>query len=109
MTYSIDLDWKNINIDLNTVNAWLKANAGTNYAGLSADSQLHVWFTDEPPQDFISAVQNYWNSLDEKSAEATNYKSSADRKADVENKAISAKTKLKALGLTDDEISALLG
>jgi len=113
MTIDINLDWKAFKVDMNLVHAWLAKNAGDKYCGCSANSQFQVHFTDEPGQDVRSAVVSYWNKINKKSAEYKNYQSAEDRRADVANAQAKAKasglSKLKALGLTDDEINALMG
>lgn len=76
--YAIKLDWKEFNVDMIAVEAWVKTNAGTNYLGNSADYGLTLWYSEEPTQTDKDAVEVYWASLDEMSAEATGYVSGAD-------------------------------
>jgi hypothetical protein len=113
MTININLQWKSFKLDLGTVDAWMKANAGPNYCGLSANSQLQIHFTDAPGDKVVLAVNTYWDDLDVSSDEYKNYLSSGDRKAAAASAhqaaAASAKAKLAALGLSDAEIAALIG
>jgi len=110
--YSVNLEWLSFNIDLNTVDAWLKANAGSNYSGLSADYDLSVLFSSNPGSVIEKSINDYWNGLTSSSPEATNYQSGSNRKTSDQTlktaNIASAITKLKALGLTDAEISAML-
>jgi len=107
--YSIELEWKEFNVCLETVHAWMQANAGEHYRGSSADSKLRLHFVEEPSQEVKDDVAAYWEALDEESDEAANYMSAADRAAEVEAKKASGKAKLAALGLTAEEIAALVG
>lgn len=107
--YSIDLDWKGFNLDLNAIDAWMKANAGEEYCGCSANSKLQLHFLAEPSEDVKEAIESHWAGLDEESAEAVAYKSQAARAADVAAKKASGKAKLIALGLSEDEAAALVG
>lgn len=106
--FKIDLSWKDFSVDLNAVGDWLKANAGESYCGTQAYSILEVWFTEEPDQNVKDAVALYWDELSPDSPEASSYKSQSDRNAEIEAKRDSAKAKLKALGLSDDELAALM-
>lgn len=96
-------------LDLETVEAWMKANAGADYCGNQAHAKLELWFVNEPSQAIKDAIQAHWDSIDENADEAKNYKSQADRAIVAAGKAASGKAKLKALGLSDDEIAAMLG
>lgn len=107
--YSMDLDWKGFNVDLNSVEAWMKENAGSDYCGSSGDSKFHLHWNEEPSQDIKDFAKAYWDDLSEESPEASAYKPEADRKADVAAKKASGKAKLLALGLSEDEVAAILG
>lgn len=108
--YMMKMDWKDgVNLDLASVESWMKANAGPDYCGNQAHACLELWFLNEPSQDIKDAVQAHWDSLDEHSDEAAAYRSAADRKADADAAKASGKAKLKALGLSDSEVVALLG
>lgn len=106
--YEMKLDWKEHSVDLKAVEVWMKANT-TGYLGNSADKCLHFWFSEEPSQEEKDATQAYWHGLDENSDEAQSYQSAADIEAARLSKKASGKAKLIALGLTEEEASALLG
>jgi hypothetical protein len=69
--YSIKLEWKSFNLDLQAVDAWMKANCGDNYLGNSADVALTLWFKEKPENE--EDVLAYWELLDEESDEAKSY------------------------------------
>ncbi len=106
--HTIELEWKEFNLDLNTIHAWMQANAGEQYSGSSADSTLKLHFLEEPSQEEKDAIVAYWEALDEESDEAANYMSAADIEAEKATKAAAGKAKLIALGLTEDEVNALI-
>lgn len=110
---AISLNWLPFNVDLNTVRAWMVANAGPNFVAVQAGTIIEIFFSSDPGADVNSAVQSYWAGLSESSPEATAYISRNDRKAAaVASRATivaSATAKLTALGLTADEISAIIG
>lgn len=54
-------------------------------------------------------VQEYWDAITEESDEAVEYVSAEQVQADKEAKKASGKAKLAALGLTAEEIAALVG
>jgi hypothetical protein len=107
--HTIELEWKAFNICLETLETWLKANAGEHYCGNSADSKLSLHFMEEPSQEIKDAIQAKWDEIDESAAEATAYKSLEDRIAEREAKKASGIAKLVALGLTEAEAQALVG
>lgn len=129
--FSIDLQWKRvilsgsgtkddpyvygdlIPVSMAMVEAWMKANAGSDYCGNSAHANLSLWFTENPGDDVNAAIQSYWNGLNSSSSEATSYQTAAQIKAasDAASAAAlaSATSKLVALGLSDAEIAALSG
>ena len=113
MTFDINLQWQSFNVDLNTINTWMVANAGANYCGLSANNQLQVHFTEDPGDTVASAIASYWAALDTSSPEHTNYMSEADRAAAAAatkaTNLASAISKLETLGLSADEIKAITG
>lgn len=97
--YSIKLNWKEFNVDLNLVESWFRANAGEAYSGNSADSVLTLWFTAEPVQETQDAINSYWDSITAESEEATSYLPQAEITAAIE----AAKTAL--LSKSWDEMS----
>jgi hypothetical protein len=132
--YSIDLPWKNFNVNLQAIDTWVRANHGEGYAGASADYDFSLHFTDDVPplapeateeeitahealvaahEAKIQAIKDYWEGLNEESTEATSYQTAAQiAEAAAAAKAAAlatAKTKLEALGLSADEVKAILG
>ena len=108
-TFMIPLEWLSFNVDLNTVNTWMIANAGNQYCGSQAHNQLELWFLSDPGDSVKSAIATYYAGLNESSSEATSYQSQDQIKAVADASAASGKAKLKALGLSDAEIAAMLG
>ncbi len=111
--YKIDLNWKDFNIDLVSVDTWFKTKIGDNYLGNSAYYDFTLYFKTTPDDSIIQMVKDYWDAIDEHSPEVANYSSIADKiaadQAAKAEKLASATSKLTALGLTADEISALMG
>lgn len=112
MVQTISLEWKAFNLNLKTVDAWAKANLA-NCCGITAHKTLDVHFTQQPSEDDVAALELHWESLTEESEEATSYQTAAQVRADAEAEqaslVASASSKLAALGLSDDEIKAILG
>lgn len=111
--FNLDLKWKEFNINLAKVKEWLNENIETQITGLSGNSMLQIHFLEEPSEVELELIIEYWNELDEESDEAISYKSGEqvtqeEREAKLEL-IQSAKTKLAALGLSEAEISAILG
>lgn len=47
--YSVQLQWKSgFSVDLPSIEAWVKTNAGANFVGSSADTKLTLWFSQDP-------------------------------------------------------------
>lgn len=107
--YKMELGWKEFNLCLASVEAWMKANAGPDYCGNQAHRHLELWFLEEPSQEIKDAIQAHWDSLDEHSDEAVAYKSAYECKAEASAKKASGKAKLLALGLSAEEVVALVG
>lgn len=107
--YMISLEWKEFNVDLEAVEAWMRANAGSSYCGNQAGTKLELWFYEEPEQDNKDLIALYWEDLNEESDEVASYKSALEVASDKVAKKASGKAKLLALGLSEDEVAALLG
>ena len=108
--YSMELSWKDHSVNLEGVEAWLRANAGEHYCGNSADAKLTLWFLEEPSQEVKDAIEMKWLELDDSEHElCVSYKSSEQKATDVVAAKASAKAKLAALGLSEAEVAALLG
>lgn len=107
--YKLELQWKEFNIDLPALDSQLRASYPS-YVGNQAYSVLELWFNEEPSQEDKDAIQALWDGIeDDQHALAQSYTSQADIEAEIEVKKQSAKTKLLALGLTEDEVKALVG
>lgn len=106
--FSIDLKWRGFPVNLQVVETWMRANT-TGYEGNSADTDLTLWFSEQPDESAISA---YWAALTDASTEATSYQTAdqiATAAAATKTAALaSATTKLEALGLSAGEIAAIL-
>ena len=70
--YSIQLEWKSFNVDLSTIDIWMRS-ASDLYVGNSADIALTLWFSEEPDDDTKFLVKEYWQELTEESDEASSY------------------------------------
>lgn len=104
--YSMKLEWKEFNVSLASIDAFCKAQS-EDYTGNSADSALTLWFENEPSEEIKEVIQAKWDSIESDDVEATAYKNAEEIQAEVEIKKTSAKSKLLALGLTEEEIAAL--
>jgi flagellar hook-associated protein FlgK len=111
--HSINLKWKKFPVNLQAVENHLKTNSGSSYVGNSSDTDLTLWFSEQPHQDIKDLIQAYWDNLTEASPDAASYKSAKDvaehNSIKLSNALKSASTKLQSLGLTDAEIAALRG
>lgn len=111
--HSIELAWKEFSINMDKVEAHLRANLSSAYCGNSAGAKLTLWFIAEPSEDDKAAVELYWESVHADSEEATSYQTAAQKAtAEAANKTAkvsSATAKLLALGLSADEVKAILG
>jgi len=106
---TIELSWKEFNVNLEMVKAAIAAIGGEEFCGSSADTCLKVHFNEDPGQSVKDAVAAYWDGVLVDGAEATGYESAADIAAVAATKKASGKAKLLALGLTEEEVNALLG
>lgn len=109
MTFDINLQLPSFKLDTDTVDAWMRVNAGSNYLGASIDYDMSLHFSADPGLDIAAAIQAYWSGLSNSSPEAINYKSPDALESARATARTSAITKLTALGLSADEVSAILG
>lgn len=111
--FNIELQWKEFNLDANSIESWMRANAGEHYTGCSCNSKLELHFQEEPSDEIKEAIAAHWDSLDENSDEAKAYKSDEERESEAAAAkaalVASASAKLEALGLSVQEIAALKG
>jgi hypothetical protein len=108
--YTKELEWKQHMVDLEAFEAWAKANCGADYCGNSADAKLRLHFLEQPSQAIEDAIDSKWEDLDdEEHPMCVSYKSEEERKVEAQAKKASAISKLAALGLSQDELKAILG
>lgn len=93
---------------MRAVEALMRANY-EHYVGNQSGAILELLFSQEPSSEEKADIQAYWDGLASDSDEAESYQSREDVEADRASKKASGKAKLAALGLTEEEISALLG
>ena len=106
--FDINLNWKSFNVSLSAVQLAVEALiTSVKVAGLSANSSLQIHCEFCPTDAEIAAVKSYWESLTAESPEVVNYKSQSAIKEEQLALKASAVSKLKALGLSDAEISAM--
>lgn len=104
----IQLEWKGFNLDLRAVEAKMKSDYPS-YVRNNAYSVLELYFSDEITQEEQDEIVAYWNGLTSESPEALSYQTKEEIEEERLAQAASAKSKLAGLGLTEDEIEALLG
>lgn len=104
--HCVKLEWKEHKVSLPMVDAAIKA-LSPEYCGNQAHSCLELWFTAVPEQSVLDQIQAYWDGIDEQSQEAAQYKGMEAIKQEESLVKASALSKLAALGLTPEEISAL--
>ena len=73
--HKIELQWKEVSIDLEKVDAKLRADYPANYKGNQAHSVLELWFDQAPSEQEAADIAAYWESLDAESDEAQSYRS----------------------------------
>jgi hypothetical protein len=78
--FKMELQWKEVSLDLEKVDTKLKADYPSNYKGNQAHSVLELWFENEPSELEKADILAYWEALDEESDEASSYRSQADVK-----------------------------
>lgn len=106
---AIDLKWPEFKLDMQSIESWMRSNAGPHYLGNAAHAELRLLFSEDPSSDVKRLINEYWAELSSESDEAKAYKSLEDRKAEVAAAKASALAKLAALGLSDNEIKSLVG
>jgi hypothetical protein len=105
---NVILSWKDKKVSLPLIELKMRGQY-PEYCGCSAGNELTLHFNIESLDQFIiDEVNNYWDTLAE-DAEEFNYKSKEDISSEKVSKKLSAKQKLLTLGLTEEEVSALLG
>lgn len=104
----LEMNWKSFNVNLQKLDQDLRA-LYPNYVGNQAHRVLELWFKEEISEEIKAEIEKMWEDLTETSEKAVSYKSQSEISEEQNNKKQSAKSKLKALGLTDEEILALMG
>jgi len=108
--FNLELQWREFNVSLPSLMIWIGANiTSTQCVGLSANSSLQIHMEFEPNEQEKLGLQSYWDGLTDQSQEAQDYVPSVDLEAAKQIKKASAEAKLIALGLTQDEVNAILG
>lgn len=105
---SINLQWKEFNVNLQKLDQDLR-DLYAHYVGNQAHKVLELWFKEEISEETKVEIEKMWEDLTEESVQASSYKTQAEIQEEQNLKKQSAKSKLKALGLTDEEILALMG
>lgn len=79
---TIEIAWKEFNIDLEAIDARIRemleeTTFGEKYHGNSADVSLRLHFQDSVTEEQISEIQAYMDGLDAESDEAQSYRTAA--------------------------------
>lgn len=91
--YTIELSWKEFNLDIDSVKAEIASIAGENFCGCAADYGLQLFFLEEPTQEVKDLISTYWDSMDSEAPEAQAYVSVNDIEAAKQAAKISAVSK----------------
>ena len=65
MKYSIQLDWKDHDINLTALDCWFKDALSEAYKCISGDKTLKVWFSKLPTEEDTFLVNGIWEELDD--------------------------------------------
>lgn len=105
----IKLEWKEgVKVDLQALDAKMKEDFPEAYKGNQAHSHLELFF-EQISEEEKEQVMALWEALDEEHELVASYKSKEQIAQDLLAKKASAKAKLLALGLTEEEILAITG
>ena len=109
---TIKLEWKSFSMNGRLIETNLKALCDK-ITGVSEDYTYQVHCSDDLTDDESTLIQAHWDAIANDSTEATSFKSRDIQKSDSATaKAVAlvtATSKLAALGLSDDEIKAIVG
>lgn len=103
---TIKMQWREYNLNLSVIDKKLRETYPS-YLGNSADTSLRMHFSSLTEAEELS-LNTYLDGINEASEEAV-YVSKENEQALINLKKQSAKEKLMSLGLTEDEIKALIG
>jgi hypothetical protein len=110
--FKLELQWKEFKVDVKKVIDSVKLLSDIHVGTVSGQS-LELWFSSEPSNEVKAQILAYWDSIDAASIEAVTYKSADQLKQESDAVKLaninSAKAKLAALGLSEAEISAIIG
>ncbi len=106
MMFCMRFEWKPFGVNLDKVLAHLRTLGAD---GIQAHRVMEIWFASEPSEEVKEKVKAYWESIDPASAEATEYKSAAQKLEEARLAKESAMAKLRKIGLSELEVKALLG
>jgi len=109
--YTIEIKWKDHSINLESLEKWLRENAGEHYCGNSADINLRLHFLEEPSEDVKDAIMAKMEELDDPEHEMCKSYMSHAEKTEAKKKA--KESAIRALadvsGLSKEQVEALLG
>jgi hypothetical protein len=105
---NIRLEWKEFNVDIESVSNSIKTIAGDTFLGIQSHDCLELWFSEEPKEDVKDAIADFWKKIKKTSFVAKNYESKEEALKTKEAKKASAAAKLLALGLDEEEVQAIL-
>lgn len=109
---NIEMAWKEFNLNLEMVQSATKALAPDMILGVSAGSNLTIHCADEITEEQEQDIKDYLEALTNVSVEATSYKTASEIKTEQDaaltTKRASAQAKLMALGLTEEEVNAII-
>jgi hypothetical protein len=109
----IQVSWKDFSINVIKVDEAIKTLCPSYTGCMSSQDRLLFGFSEEPSDEVKAQILAYWDSIDAASIEAVTYKSADQLKQEADAAKLaninSAKAKLAALGLSEAEISAIIG
>lgn len=100
--FKMELQWKEHKISLQLLEGEMRKNPS--YVGNQAHSVLELYFSEEPSEEQKEEILAFYDSMVE-----IDYKSKEQIESEKEAKKEAAMAKLQTLGLTLDELKALLG
>lgn len=81
--YSVVLPWKAFSLNMAIVEQQMALMAGANYLGNTSNTELTLWFEEDPSQSVRNEIAAYWGALTVMSDEATQYASNAEIQAAI--------------------------
>jgi len=71
--YKLELQWKEYNVDVDSVDAKMRQDY-PDFTGSQSALCLELWFSQEPSQEDKDAIVAYWEGISDSSPEAENYR-----------------------------------